>query len=369
MFKFLNRYIKILDWYIIKKYLGTFVFTLSLFLVIIVVFDVSEHLDDFLKSKAPLSAIVFQYYGGYLPYYANILLPLINFLAVIFFTAKMANQTEIVPILSGKVSFNRFLRPYFISSGVIFIVFFFGNVYFIPYTNQLSVKYANTYTNDTDPTLKQLHMQLDKHTFVYLESYDNVVHSGYNFMMEKFDGDVIKEKLTAPRITYDSLKRTWSLLDVQVRYVNGLKEQFLQIPRKDTTLDMRPSDFEANNDINTNIYRAIPTKELAKRIEKEKIRGTGRLVELRLEMFRRYVYPFSAFVLTLIGVSISSRKVRGGIGLPLGIGILLCFLYIVIDRFANVFSLKANLPPIIAVFIPNLLFGLTGLYLLRKAPK
>ncbi|WP_157539572.1 LptF/LptG family permease [Mucilaginibacter aquatilis] len=369
MFKFLNNYIKIIDWYIIKKYLGTFVFTLSLFLIIIVVFDVSEHLDDFLKSKAPLSAIVFQYYGGYLPYYANILLPLINFLAVIFFTAKMANQTEIVPILSGKVSFRRFLRPYFIASGVIFIVFFLGNVYFIPLTNQLSVKFDDTYTNKTDPTLKELHMQLDDRTFVYLQSYDNVVRTGYNFVLEKFDGDLMREKLTSDHITYDSLKRSWTFHNAKIRYVDGLKERFVELPQKDTVIDMRPSDFEANTDINTNIYRAIATADLTKQIQKENIRGTGRLVELQLEKYRRYIYPFSAFVLTLIGVSISSRKVRGGIGLPLGVGILLCFLYIVVDRFANVFSLKASLPPIIAVCIPNVLFGLTGLYLLKKAPK
>jgi lipopolysaccharide export system permease protein len=372
MFKFLDRYIKIMDWYIIKKYLGTFVFTLSLFLVIIVVFDVSEHLDDFLKSHAPLRAIVFQYYGGYLPYYANILLPLINFLAVIFFTAKMANQTEIVPILSGKVSFNRFLRPYFISSTVIFVFFFFGNVFIIPFTNKLSVDFNNIYTGGgSDPTQKEMHMQLDNHTYVYMQSYDNVVHTGYNFILEKFNGDTLKQKLVAQRVVYDSLKHNWNIQEYSVRHINGLKEKFIDGTgkTKDTILDMRPSDFETNNDINNNIYRAISTSDLSKNIEKEKIRGTGRLVELQLEKYRRFVYPFSAFVLTLIGVSISSRKVRGGIGLPLGVGILLCFLYIVVDRFANVFSLKANLPPIIAVFIPNVLFGLTGLYLLYKAPK
>lgn len=371
MFKFLDNYIKIIDWYIIKKYLGTFIFTLVLFLVIIVVFDVSEHLDDFLKSHAPLSAIVFQYYGGYLPFYANLLLPLINFLAVIFFTAKMANQTEIVPILSGKTSFNRFLRPYFIASSVIFVFFFLGNVFFIPYTNKLSVNFDETYNSKSDPTQKEMHMQLDNNTFIYMQTFDNVVNTGYNFTLEKFNGDELKQKLTAQRIVYDSLKHSWNIQAYQVRYVNGLKEKFVDGASltKDTVLDMRPSDFESNNDINNNIYRAISTSDLSKNIEKEKIRGTGRLVELQLEKYRRFVYPFSAFVLTLIGVSISSRKVRGGIGLPLGVGILLCFLYIVVDRFASVFSLKANLPPIIAVFIPNVLFGLTGLYLLRKAPK
>ena len=365
MFK--NRFIKTLDAYIIRKYLGTFGFTLGIFLVIIVVFDVSEHLDDFLKYNAPLSAIIFQYYAGYLPFYANILLPLINFLAVIFFTAKMANQTEIVPILSGKVSFNRFLRPYFISSGLIFIVFFFANIYLIPYTNKLDIKFENTYFNQVDPTKSEVHIKLDKRTFAYLQTYNNTDHTGYNFILEKFDGDAMREKLIANRIVYDSLKRNWSIKDYTIRYINGMNErmEYGLGKSKDTVLDMIPSDFEAHD----NIYRAMSTAELGKSIEKEKTRGTGVLVDMELEKYRRFVYPLSSFVLTLIGVSISSRKVRGGIGLPLGIGIFLCFTYIVVDRFANVFSLKASLPPIIAVFIPNLVFGLLGLYLLRKAPK
>ncbi|MBS7563554.1 LptF/LptG family permease [Mucilaginibacter sp. Bleaf8] len=369
MFKFINRFVKTIDRYIIGKYLSTFAFTLSIFLVIIVVFDVSEHLDDFLKTQAPLRAVVFQYYGGYLPYYANILFPLINFLAVIFFTAKMANQTEIVPILSGKVSFNRFLWPYFLASSILFVIFFFGNIYFIPFTNNLSVTFERTYNNSNDPTLKEVHMQLDKRTFIYLQNYDNIVHKGYNFTLEKFDGDEMKEKLTAQSIVYDSLKHVWSIQDFQVRYVNGLKEQWVTGSKKDTVLDMRPSDFEEQRDINTNIYRAMSTSELSKAIEKEKIRGTGRLVDLELELYHRFISPFSCYVLTLIGVSLSSRKVRGGIGLPLGIGIFMCFLYIVVDRFASVFSLKANLPPIIAAFVPNVVFGLLGYYLLRKAPK
>jgi lipopolysaccharide export system permease protein len=365
----INRYVKTIDRYIIGKYLTTFGFTLSIFLVIIVVFDVSEHLDDFLKTQAPLKAVVFQYYGGYLPYYANILFPLINFLAVIFFTAKMANQTEIVPILSGKVSFNRFLRPYFIASSILFVFFFFGNIYFIPYTNSLSVKFERTYNNSNDPTLKEVHMQLDNRTFIYLQSYDNLVHMGYNFTLEKFDGDNLKERLVAARISYDSLKRVWSIQDFQTRYVNGLKEKLVSGAKKDTVLDMRPSDFEEQRDINTNIYRAMSTVEISKAIEKEQIRGTGRLIDMQLEKYHRFISPFSCYVLTLIGVSLSSRKVRGGIGLPLGIGIFLCFLYIIVDRFANVFSLKANLPAIIAVFIPNVVFGSIGYYLLRKAPK
>ncbi|QQL50703.1 LptF/LptG family permease [Mucilaginibacter ginkgonis] len=365
MKRLFDKYLKIIDWYIIRKYLGTFSFTVALFMVIIVVFDVSEHLDNFLKAHAPISAIIFQYYAGYLPFYTNILLPLINFLAVIFFTAKMANQTEIVPILSGKASFNRFLRPYFFSSSIIFIVFFFANLYLIPYTNKLDVQFENTYFNETDPTKSEVHMQLDKHTFVYLQSFNAESHTGFDFVLEKFDGDQMREKLTSNTITYDSLKHTWSITNFTRRTVNGLHETLYTGPKIDTVLDMRPADFEVHD----NIYRAMVMSELNKNIKREEIRGTGALTDMLFEKYRRFVYPLSSYVLMIIGVAISSRKVRGGVGLPLGIGIFLCFTYIVVDRFAFVFSVKGGMPPIVAVFIPNVAFGLLGYYLLRKAPK
>lgn len=361
----LDRYLKVIDWYIIRKYLGTFVFTIVLFMVIIVVFDVSEHLDNFLKHNAPLHAIVFQYYAGYLPFYTNLLLPLINFLAVIFFTAKMANQTEIVPILSGKASFNRFLRPYFVSATLIFIVFFFANIFLIPYTNKLDVTFENVYFNEVDPSKSEVHMQLNKGTYVYLQEFNPTEHIGYNFVLEKFNGDEMKEKLMANRISYDSLKHFWTLQDYTVRRVNGLHEKLFNGFKKDTILDMRPEDFQ----IHDNVYRAMSMTELNKNIDREQIRGTGVLTDMLFEKYRRFVYPLSSYVLTLIGVSISSRKVRGGIGLPLGIGIFLCFAYIIVDRFATVFSTKGGLPPLIAVFIPNVSFGALGYYLLRKAPK
>ncbi len=360
-----HRYLKVIDRHIIKKYLGTFVFTLGIFVVITVVFDISERLDNFLKGKAPLHDIVFQYYAGFVPFYLNMLSPLINFLAVIFFTAKMANQTEIVPILSGKASFNRFLRPYFIASTVIFIVSFFANVYLIPYTNRLKNTFENTYFRDTDPKKSEVHIQLDKQTFVYLESYDEATHNGTNFVLEKFKGDTMLQKMTAYQIHYDSLKNVWSLPAYEVRYINGLSEGYKKGVNKDTVLDMHPSDFIVRD----NEYSAISTSKLNTAIAKEKMRGTGVLLDMQYELYKRFVYPFATYVLTLIGVSISSRKVRGGIGLPLGIGIFLCFAYIVVDKFAIVFSIKGGMPPIITVLMPNVLFGALGYYLLLKAPK
>jgi lipopolysaccharide export system permease protein len=368
MSAFINRYLKVIDRYIIKKYLGTFVFTLGIFIVITVVFDISEHLDNFLKNHSTIEEIAFKYYAGFIPFYMNLLSPLINFLAVIFFTAKMANQTEIVPILSGKSSFNRFLRPYFICATLIFIVSFFANVYLIPYTNRLKITFENSHQfNGDDPTKSEVHIQLDKHTFVYVQSYDNTVHTGYQFVMEKFDGDKLREKLVANTISYDSVKRVWSIRSYTIKYIDGLKEKWVDGSNKskDTVLDMRPTDFIVYD----NQYSAMSTKDLSRDIEKEKIRSTGALKEMLYEKYRRFIYPLSSYVLTLIGVSISSRRVRGGIGLPLGIGIFLCFTYIVIDKFALVFAVKGSMPPIIAVFLPNGIFGLVGYYLLLKAPK
>lgn len=364
----LDRYLKVIDWYIIKKYLGTFVFTLGLFVIITVVFDISEHLDNFLKNHSTLYEIAFKYYAGFIPFYMNLLSPLINFLAVIFFTAKMANQTEIVPILSGKASFNRFLRPYFVCATLIFIVSFFANVYLIPFTNRLKITFENSHQfNGDDPTKSEVHIQLDKHTFVYLQNYDNTVHTGYEFIMEKFDGDKLREKWWASSVSYDSLKRVWTIKDYSIKYIDGLKERWYDSKgrTKDTVLDMRPTDFIVYD----NAYSAMSTSLLNRDIEKEKTRGTGALKEMLYEKYQRFIYPLSSYVLTLIGVSISSRKVRGGIGLPLGIGIFLCFTYIVVGRFAFVFAVKGSLPPLIAVCIPNVIFGIVGYYLLLKAPK
>ncbi len=356
----------IIDWYIIKKYLGTFVFTMAIFSIIIVVFDISERLDDFIRHEAPLSKIIFQYYAGFLPFYLNFLSPLINFIAVIFFTAKMADQTEIVPILSSGVSFNRFLYPYFISSFIIFLVTLAFNLFIIPETNQLLVEFENVYLNPkADNTKLYTHLQLNKNSYVYIENFDNNQKIGFKFSLEKFNGDELVEKTVSDRILWDSVKHKWQLENYSIRKINGLKESMTSGAKKDTSLDMRPMDFE----IYDNLTKAMNMKELDTRIEKEKIRGAGIMDELLLEKYRRFIYPFSAFVLTLMGVALSSRKVRGGIGLPLGLGILLSFVYILFIQFANMFSLKGGLPPLIATLIPNILFGIISLYLLVKAPK
>ena len=364
----IKRRIKIIDGYIIGKYLGTFIYTLSVFIVIIIIFDLSEKLDDFLGNNLTFWQVITLYYAGSIPFYVNMLSPLINFIAVIFFTAKMADQTEIVPILSGGVSFNRFLVPYFMSAFIIFSANLISNLYILPYTNQIKNSFENTYMKKNDSAAKQnIHMKLDDHTYIYIESFDNRTKVGYRFSLDNFKGDELTKKLIAENIKWDSLKRSWKLTNYSVRNVNGLKETLINGASltKDTVLDMRPDDFS----VYENIYENLTNKELSTKIKKERFRGSGIMNDLLFEQYKRYLQPLSAFVLTLIGVALSSRKVRGGVGLPLGIGIFLSFAYIVVNQFAKMFSIKGGIPPLIAVLIPTLFFGILGLYLLKKAPK
>jgi lipopolysaccharide export system permease protein len=360
--------LKIIDRYIIGKYLGTFLYTLTIFVVIIVIFDLSEKLDDFLRNKLSFWQVISLYYAGSIPFYVNMLSPLINFIAVIFFTGKMADQTEIVPILSGGVSFNRFLKPYFISALIIFSANLASNLFILPYTNTLKNTFENTYVKQNDPYIKNnIHMKLDEHTYIYIGGFDNRTKIGTRFILDNFDGDVMRKKLVADQIAWDSVKRSWKISNYTVRNINGLKETFISggTAKKDTILDMRPDDFSAYD----NIFENLSNMELSDKIRKEGTRGSGIMNDLLFEQYKRYLQPLSAFVLTLIGVALSSRKVRGGVGLPLGLGIILSFAYIVLNQFAKMFSLKGGIPPLLAVLIPTIIFGLLGYYLLRKAPK
>ena len=365
---FFKKRLKIIDAYLIGKYLGTFIYTLCIFVVIIVIFDLSEKFDDFLENDITFWGAISQYYAGSIPFYVNMLSPLINFIAVIFFTAKMADQTEIVPILSGGVSFNRFLRPYFISAFIIFSINLLSNLYVLPYTNRIKNKFENEVINKNDPfTKSNIHMMVDSNTYIYIENFDNKTNIGYKFSLDKFKGDELKKKLVAEQIKWDSVKRVWKMVNYTIRNINGLQEKMIEGAglQKDTVLDMQPNDFSAYE----NVFESMSNSELSEKINKEKIRGSGIRSDLLFERYKRWLQPLSAFVLTLIGVALSSRKVRGGVGLPLGMGIFLSFAYIVFNQFARMFSTKGGLPPLLAILIPTLFFGALGLFLLKKAPK
>lgn len=364
----MKKRLKIIDAFIVGKYLGTFVYTLALFVVVIIVFDLSEKFDDFLESNLSIWGVLTKHYAGSVPFYVNMLSPLINFIAVIFFTAKMADQTEIVPILSGGVSFKRFLRPYFFSAFIIFMVNLLSNIYILPYTNRIKNKFENEVVKKNDPYIKNnIHMKVDSNTYIYIDSYDNRTNIGYRFTLDKFKGYELKKKLMADQITWDSVKNRWHLTNYTVRNINGLKESMIYqtAGKKDTVLDMTPADFS----VYENIFEEYSTSELAQKIKKERIRGSGVMNDLLFEQYKRWIHPLSAFVLTIIGVALSSRKVRGGVGLPLAIGIIISFVYIVFNQFAKMFCTKGGLPPLIAVLLPTLIFLTLGLYLLKRAPK
>ena len=275
--KFFKQRLKIIDAYIIGKYLGTFMYTLVLFVVIIIIFDLSEKLDDFLESNLSAWEVLTMYYAGSIPYYVNMLSPLINFIAVIFFTAKMADQTEIVPILSGGVSFNRFLRPYFIS-----------NLYILPNTNRIYTKFLNEVVNKNDPYIKSnIHMKIDSNTYIFIDNFNNKTDIGYKFSLDKFKGDELIKKINAETIAWDSVRNNWKLNNYSSREVNGLKESISTvIPVKDTILDMKPVDFSAYD----NVFESMTGHELSEKIKKEDTRGSGIMNDLLFEQYNKILF-------------------------------------------------------------------------------
>ena len=358
--------VKILDLYIIKKFLGTFLFAIGLIVCIAVVFDISEKVDDFIERHAPLKAIAFDYYLNFIPYFANLFSPLFVFISVIFFTSKMAVQTEIIAILNSGISFNRFLRPYIISATVIAIASFYLNNLVIPHANLVRLQFENIYIKN--PYVyrgRNIHRQIKPGEFVYFESYDNKANTGFMFSLEKFEEGKLVTKLMAYRITWDSLTQKWSIENYTIRHINGMTEELKKGIRLDTALSIHPSEFNRR----MNFIEAMDFSELNTYIKEEKQRGSEVIPFYEVEKYRRTSYPFATFILTLIGVAISSTKVRGGVGLQLGAGILLSFTYIMFMQVSTTFATNGNLPAVVAVWIPNFVYAVIALYLLRKAPK
>jgi lipopolysaccharide export system permease protein len=356
----------IIDWYIIKKFLGTFVFTLAIFIAIAVVFDISEKVDDFLRTKTPISKIIFDYYLNFIPFYVGLLSPLLIFIAAILFTARMANNTEIVAILSGGVSFQRLLYPYFVTALFLSILSFFFNSFTIPNSNKVRVEFENIYINNRYVYKERnIHMQLDDSTYAYLESYNNQEDIGFRFSLEKFRGKDLHYKLMSDQIRWDTTNKSWKIIGYSVRYINGLQESIQRGDQKDTVLAMSPVDFERKD----NSIGSLTTPELKEYIAKERKRGASGIEAYDVEYYKRYAMPFSTFILVLIAVSLCSRKVRGGVGAQLGIGIGSSFAFIMLMQFTTTFALKGGLHPMVSVWIPNIIFGIYGLYLLKIAPK
>ncbi|MDY0102156.1 MAG: LptF/LptG family permease [Lentimicrobium sp.] len=357
---------KKLDLYIIRKFLGTFFYAIALLAVVIIIFDISEKIDDFLEKKPPVSAIIFQYYANFIPYFINLFSALFTFIAVIFFTSKMAANTEIVAILNSGVSFKRMLRPYLLASLFLALISFGLTNFVIPETSKNMQNFQKEYLKSQKSNNEtNIHMQISPGVFAYVESFDVKNKKGFRFSLEKFGDSSMTEKLTSDYLRWDSVSGMWALDNWVKRKINEKGEIITRGAKMDTLLNLNPGDFAI--DVDDAMY--MNYRELRDFIEMEKLRGSSNLMKFQIEKHKRIAFPFATIVLTLIGVSLSSRKVRGGIGFNLGVGITICFAFILFMQVTTVFATFGNLPPVIAVWIPNFLFGILALWLLRIAPK
>lgn len=356
--------IKILDRYIIRKFLGTFFFALGLIILIAIVFDISEKIDDFLERKAPLQAIVFDYYLNFIPYFGNLFSPLFIFIAVIYFTSRMASNTEIVAILGSGVSFQRMLLPYMVAAGFLGALSWFLNNSIIPHSNKERLAFEAQYIkNPYVFSGRHVHRQITPGQFIYFESYNNHDKVGYQFSYEKFEEGELKFKLLSERIVWDSLKNMWSVENYFIRSINGMHEDIRTGFKLDTTFAFEPAEFSRRE----NYIETMDISALNQFIAQERIRGSEEMPFYLVEKYRRTAFPFATFILTLIGASLSSRKVRGGIGVQIGLGILISFSYIMFMQISTTFATKGNMPPLIAVWIPNIVFAFVAAYYLKKA--
>jgi lipopolysaccharide export system permease protein len=358
--------LKLLDWYIIRKFLGTFFFSLALIICIAIIFDISEKMDDFLERKAPFHAILFDYYFNFIPYFANLFSPLFVFISVIFFTARLAANTEIVAILGSGVSFKRMLRPYFIAASVLALLSWYFNGWVIPHSNKVKLAFENTYIkNPVRFEDRNIHRQIAPGNFIYLESYNNIENTGFRFSLEKIEDGKRTFYLNSDRIQWDSTSQKWKIHNYYIRSVSGLHETIRSGTELDTILNLKPSNFKRR----MNIVDAMDTPALDQFIDEEQMEGSANVNTYLVEKYRRISIPVATFILTLIGVSLSSKKVRGGIGVQLGFGIGLSFTYILFMQISNTFAINGIMPPFIAVWLPNIIFSIIAVVLLRNAPK
>ncbi len=357
---------KKLDWYIIRKFLGTFFYAIALLAVIIIIFDFSEKVDDFIEKNPSTYAIIFEYYANFIPFFINKFSALFTFIAVIFFTSKMAADTEIIAILNSGVSFRRLLRPYLLAASFIALLSFILTNFIIPETSQNMHEFQKKYLKgEKYNSPSNIHIQIDPGVFAYVETYNLKENSGFRFALEDFNAEGMKTKITSDYIRWDSLGSQWKVENWVKREITEKGEKLTRGTSFDTTLNLKPDDF--NIDVDYAIY--MNYQELRDFIDNEKMRGSGNLLKFQVEKHSRMAFPFATIILTVIGVSLSSRKVRGGIGLNLGIGITICFAFILFMQVTTVFATFSNLPPALAVWIPNVMFGLLALYLLKIAPK
>jgi lipopolysaccharide export system permease protein len=358
---------KLIDSYIIKKFLGTFFFCLLLILTIAVVFDFAEKIDNFMEKQAPVKAIILDYYLNFIPYFAMLFAPLFVFISVIFFTSKMAVSTEIIAILNCGMSFRRMMWPYFLSAFIIATFTFVLTNFVIPKSNLIRMDFEDKYYHSSTKriTIENTHRQVFKNVLVYMGTFNPLSQRGQNFTIEKIDSGKLISKLSAASVKYDTALHKWSALNYYIREIKGNNQVITKGKQIDTTLNINPEDFSRD----PSYVGTMTSHELDNYIKLLRLQGSDELKLFLIEKYRRFANPFAVFILTLIGVTLSSRKIRGGIGMNVGIGLGLSFSYILFLQFASQFCLKGNLGPMLAMWIPNIIYSVIGLVLYKLAPK
>jgi len=358
-----------IDRYIITKFLSTYIFLIAIIISIAIIFDFNEKIDKITQSHVSIQKVIFDYYLNFVPYFSNLFSPLFVFIAVIFFTSKLADNSEIIAMKSTGMSFRRLLRPYMISAGIIALTTFLLGAYVIPRGNVARVNFDNTYIKKKKITsADNIQMQVDTGVVAYITHFDNITKSGYGFSLDKFVNKKLVSHLTAQTIQYDTLSErrySWSLLNYQIRTLKGMREKITSGEKMDTIIMMEPSDFFYTN----NQQETMTLPQLDEFIDRQKLRGAAGVSTFEVEFHKRFAMPFAAFILTIIGVSLSCEKRKGGMGTSIGIGLALSFSYILFQTISATFAINAGWPPMISVWIPNLLFALIAFILFKKTPQ
>ena len=348
---------KTLDKYLIKKFLTTYVFAVFIIVLVIIVIDFVEKNDNFIEHAAPTKAIFLQYYANLAPYWANYISPLMIFISTVFFTAKLASHTEIIAILSTGTSFRRLMYPYFLGASIVAIFSFLMVGWILPKANKTRIAFENKYIQEKFYFAdRDIHMAVEKNVYAYLSSYDNTNQTAYDFTLEKVEKNDLIEKLSARRAVYvDSIKK-WQLYDYKIRKIGILKDQ-LTMPKGssaplDTAINMFPADFENTN----NIHETMTIPQLRKQIALVNSRGAEGVEIFEIEYYQRFATPFAVIILSLMGLIVSARKSRGGVGLQIAIGFVLAFVYILFYIMSKGIAESGNMPPLLAVWLPNIVF-------------
>ena len=364
----LLREVKRMDWYIINKFIGTYVYSIILIISISIVFDVNENLAKFTSNNAPLRAIVFDYYANFVPYFANLFSPLFVFIAVIFFTSKLAGNSEIIAMLACGMSFKRLLRPYLISAALIALLNFYLGSYIIPKGTVVRHDFEALYkNNEKNKSASNIQLMVEKGVVAYISQYDDIRKTGYGFSLYKFDNKKLVSQMNANVIQYDTIAEEryhWKARNYKIRTFKGMREEIVSGYEIDTLIQMEPIDLV----FSSGQQETFTSPELKRYISKQQQRGSSNVVQYEVEYHKRIATSFASFILTIIGVSLSSRKRKGGMGMYLGIGLALSFTYILLQTVSATFAINADTPPILAAWIPNILYAFIAYYCYRKAP-